>query len=405
MLALGSRLCLAVCVTAGLLLSSCSKNPLAPTAAVTNPATPPDTYPPIPRPTSPSEVTPDTSESYYAIAPIEGKQADFAPTWSEGVFTWHIDVQTIYYDCFLTCQWDSDPPGPYWDGTARNTALVFEGGQVDLRSPDAFPNATRRLQFVSAGKHVDSPVNPDMQPNQVVFSYAGAGTHAKYPNQTYNAVFGGSKWRNEKPGFLEQQRGARYQLAALSCPKLTNQVFLRRQRFWQRVYLNGQNGGGSLKSVIIDPGATYSVTYTRLQGVDNGISDTFTRTISAEVGLSTPEDVADVKLGGSLSDAFATSVTSHQETSTAETQTFNGQDGKTVVYSVWRTVERYTFVDKDGNPFTDPNFTFADLGRAEILGDFERLESTSFPYGSAPLASAMKAEESVSKLNPKGVAR
>jgi hypothetical protein len=139
--------------------------------------------------------------------------------------------------------------------------------------------------------------------------------------------------------------------------------------------------------------------------VDNSVSDTFTRTISAEVGASTPADVADVKLGGSLSDAFATSVTTHQETSESETQTFNGKDGQTVVYSVWTTVERYTFVDKDGNPFTDPNFTFADLGSAEILGDFERLESTSFPAGSALQASATTAGGSISGPGSKGVAR
>jgi len=338
--------------------------------------------------------------SYYAIAAIDGKQADFAPTWSEGVFTWHVDVQTLHKVCGIPdCEWAGYPPGPYWDGTARNTALVFEGGQVDLRSPDIFSNSTRRLQFVSAGTVLDAPVNPDMHPNQVFFNYVGM-----YPSHTYNAVFGGSKWRDEKPHFLEAGRGARYYLAALSCPRLTNPVFLRRQRFWQRVPLTG-SGGGNLKSVILDPGAIYSVTYTRTQGVDNNVSDTFTRTISGEVNASTPADVADAKLGGSLSDAFATSVTTHVEKSEAQSQTFNGKDGQTVVYSVWTTVERYTFTDRDGNPFTDPNFTFADLGSAEILGDFERLESTSFPYGSAPQASATKAGESISRVSPKGVTR
>jgi hypothetical protein len=28
-----------------------------------------------------------------------------------------------------------------------------------------------------------------------------------------------------------------------------------------------------------------------------------------------------------------------------------------VIFSVWRSVERYTFVDADGNPYADPHYT------------------------------------------------
>ena len=395
---LGTRWSLAICMTAAVLLTSCSSNPTAPKVALTDPGAPPDTYPPIPRPsTSPREVTPDTSESYYAIVPIDGKQVDFAPTWSEGVFTWHIDVQTQHRIWGRT-DWVGYPPAPYWDGNTRNTKLVFENGQVDLKWPDPVRYYdTRRLQFVKAGNVVDSPANPDLHDDTVVFDWLPwPNIDPNYRPTLYHGSFAGSKYRAET-----KYVRALYQVVAQSCAKLTNPVFLKRQRFWERVYLNN----GSLKSVIIDPGATYSVTYTRLQGVDDNVSHTFTKTISAEVNASTPADIADAKLGGSLSDAFATSVTGHSETSTNENQTFNGKDGQTVVYSVWRSVERHTFVDKDGNPYTDPNFTFVDLGTGQIVGDLESLVSTSFPYGSAPQTSAMKSGESISRLNPKGVAR
>jgi hypothetical protein len=52
----------------------------------------------------------------------------------------------------------------------------------------------------------------------------------------------------------------------------------------------------------------------------------------------------------------------------------------TVIFSVWRLVERYTIVDALGNPFTDPNCTFGNLGSVEIRGDHEVLRSAIFAY-------------------------
>ena len=37
-------------------------------------------------------------------------------------------------------------------------------------------------------------------------------------------------------------------------------------------------------------------------------------------------------------------------------------------------------VDEDGNAYTEPNYTFDDLGRAVIIGDHEILQSAIFDY-------------------------
>ena len=367
---------LVICAAVALVISSCSKNPMAPKAAVLS--GPPDSFPAIPQPSTPNAIIPDTSGIYSADVPIVGKQVDFAPLWSAGTFTWHIEVQTQRGPCLLCSA--SDPPGGYYDGTAPNSALVFESGAVDLRNPT--PSGTpgtwdepgpRRIEFVQSGADV-VPFNPDK--NDTYFHYLGYE-----PRHIIPALFGGYVIRPETPAFGETSRQAEYFVAALSCPRLTNPVFVKRERFWQRVPLT--SGASNLKSIRVDPGAQFQVSYSYSQGVNYTNSYLFTQTLNGEVSVGSDKSIVGLKLGGSLQQAFGTDVSVQRETTVTVTRTFNGMDGKTVVYSVWSSVERYTFVDKDGNPYTDPNFTFADLGSAVIQGEYEWISSTSFPYGTA----------------------
>lgn len=365
---------LVICAAVALAISSCSKNPIAPKAA--DLSGPPDTFPPIPQPSTPDELIPDTSLVYSADVPIAGKQVDFAPLWSAGTFTWHIEVQTQRPGPCLACT-NADPPGGYWDGTRPNSALVFESGAVDLRNPTPsggkpgtwYVPQPRRIEFVQAGADV-VPFNPDK--NDTDFLYLGYE-----PKHIAPALFGGYVIRPETPAFGETARQAEYFVAALSCPQLTNPVYVRRERYWQRVGMNGSN----LKSVRVDPGTQLQVSYAYSRGVNYSNSYAFTQTLNGEVSVGSEKSVVGAKLGGSLQQTFGTGVNVSQDTTITVTRTYNGVDGKTVIYSLWTSVERYTFVDKDGNPYTDPNFTFADLGSAVIQGEYEWISSTSFPKG------------------------
>ena len=367
---------LVICAAVALVISSCSKNPMAPKAV--DLSGPPDTFPPIPQPSAPNQIIPDTSGVYSADVPIVGKQVDFAPMWSAGTFTWHIEVQTQRPGPCLACS-ESDPPGGYWDGTRPNSALVFENGAVDLRNPTPIGTPgtwvepqPRRIEFVQSGAEI-APFNPDK--NDTYFLYLGYE-----PRHIAPALFGGYVIRPETPAFGETARQAEYFVAALSCPRLTNPVFVKRERYWQRVPLT--SGASNLKSIRVDPGAQFQVAYSYSQGVNYSNSYSFTRTLNGEVSVGSDKSIVGAKLGGSLQQTFGTQVAVQRETTITETRTFNGIDGKTMVYSVWSSVERYTFVDKDGNPYTDPNFTFSDLGSAVIQGEYEWISSTSFPYGS-----------------------
>ena len=363
-------------MAAALALSSCSdNNPAAPGNTVEE--EPPNTYPSIPRPSAPDQVIPDESERTAVIAAVLGKHVDFAPVWTAGVFTWDVDIQTQHMG-LLSNVWAGDAPGDYWDGTAHNSTLVFENGKVDLRSPTALGESWReptpkRVLLIEDGVSLAAERNPDIDDFRSTFYF-----------QNYaDKLIPGALWVGYvelpvDPAFGEKARRRVYYVAATSCPQLTNDVYIKRERYWKRLPLGGD--GNNLKSIRVDPGSTFEVSYTRTQGTSYEHSYTFTRTISGEVSLQSPKEIVGAKLGGSLSEAFQTTVGVTDETSVTVTRTMTGTEGKTVIYSVWESVEHYTFVDKNGEPYTDPNFTFGDLGSADIQGEYEWISSTAFDY-------------------------
>lgn len=360
-------------VLSALLLSACSSS-TAPDSSP--PSEPPDSFPAIPRPSTLGEIVPDTSEVYTAIVPIAGHKVDFAPTWTAGIFTWNIDVQTQYQKVLGGGAWYGDPPGNYYDGTAHNSALVFENGVVNLTSPipygssfippDPFP---KRVQFIEDGVALATPINPER--TSAFFDFV------QYPDiHIQGALFNGYVTVDKTPAFGETARRAAYYVAAVGCPQLTNPVYIKRERFWVRVPLI--KDGDILKSINVDPGASFSVEYTRTNGTDYSSSYTFTRTISAELGVE--YSGVGAKLGGSLSEAFQSTVSVSEESSVSVTRSITGIPDKTLVYAVWTTVEHYTIVHEDGSPYTDPSFTFSSLGAADIKGEYEWISSTAFDY-------------------------
>jgi hypothetical protein len=373
------NLTLALWMTAALVFSSCDDSTGPELGSGGEPIEEfPTTFPNIPRPTSPDEVIADESEVYTAIAPLAGRNLDFAPTWTAGIFSWNVDIQTQYERCILSCNWIGDAPGLYYEGTAHNSELLFEGGVVDLRSapPVALPNSPRphprRVLFVEDGIVLATPRNPEI-------GYAHYRFLSDYGDKRFDpALFCGYVMVDVEPGFSETRRIRSYYVVAKSCPQVTKPVFIKRERYWKRLPLGGD--GNNLKSIRVDPGSTFEVAYTRTQGTSYTESQSLTRTLSGEVSVADPSEVVGAKLGGSLSEAFGSSVEITDETSVTVTRTMTGMDGKTVVYSVWTSVERYSIVDEDGNPYTDPSFTFDDLGNAVIQGEYEWISSTAFDY-------------------------
>jgi hypothetical protein len=364
-----------------LALSSCSSptepEPGTPTPPVEK--TLPDGYPPVPKPSDPLDLDqPMQSDTLTIVMPIDGKPVDFAPTWSAGNFTWYVDVQTQALQCFQTCEWSGYQPGRYWDGTRHSSNLIFEGGAVDLRHPTpSYRGANvipRQLLFIEDGAVVATPRNPGarvgyfdyMPPNQ---------SGGSYPSKTINpCLFSGAAFVSLDPGFLQKEKRAEYLVAATACPQLTSPVYVKRERFWTRVLIDGK------KSIRVDPGNTFEVAYQKTEGTSSANSKTIAQTLNGSLGAGATGGAITGSLGYSLSETFETTVTVTEESSVTVTRTVTGIEGKTVIYSVWSSVERYTIVDANGEKYTDPNFTFADLGSTEIQGEYEWLSSTIFDY-------------------------
>ena len=358
------------------LVSGCSKNPASPSNNQT-PQHPPGDYPPIPKPSSPLDLdVPMQSETLSVVVPILDKKVDFVPVISDGVFLWDIDIQTQYIqECLVGCPqgttelYLSATPGDYANGVIRFSQMIFENGAVNLTHLNPFwesnnTNAsTQRIVFVQKGVKVQ-PRSPYR--NDCWFDWWG-NTPAK---QVTPCLFGGYVNVPVPLGFLDKARWREYYVAAKSCDTLTTPVYIRRDRFWTRVLIDGK------KSIRVDPGNTFTVTYERTQGVSSTESQQFARTL--DLGLGAGYSGVTASLGATLSATFSTEINVSEQTTVSTSRTVTGIDGKTVIYSVWRSVEHYTVTDSLGNPYTDPNFGFSDLGQSNIQGEYEWLSSAIF---------------------------
>jgi hypothetical protein len=287
---------------------------------------------------------------------------------------WDVDVQTWHESIFGNIA--GDPVGDYYRGTRRFSQLVFEGGNVDLTtgvpaSVDGGRAATRRLLFLDGGSALATPRNPQM--TQVRFIYVDSPSRSFDP-----ALYAITRGYSVSPARFESYRWRFYNTAGLGSPPLASSVYLMRERYWRRLTLGGD--GNNLKSIRVDPGTSFTVSYTRTNGTSTTNAYTFTRSLNAEITAQLPSQVLGAKLGGSLSEAFETSVEISEESSVTIERNMTGIDGQTVIYSVWASVEAYSIVDVNGNPFTDPNYTFDDLGNAAITGEYEWISSTAFDY-------------------------
>ena len=354
------------------------------TGGPNDPEAAPNGYPAVPRPSGPNDFDqPDVSEKVILISPIEGKNVDFVPAWSQGTFTWDIWIQTVY-EQFTLNGWEdwADPPGHYYSGTASSSDLLFEGGLVDLRSPDpkdpgarrGWAGLPRRLVLVEMGTAVAEPYTSLVPQIECAVGFAQRGSNLSYPLVRYpQCAFLGVWSRDIESGFAQRNKRVDYLIHATNAPLLTNRVFVRRERFWERVLVDGA------KNVRVDPGFSKSVSFTRTHGTSTSESETFARSLDAELTLGSQAPIG-ASLKGTLSETFSTTREVTEETSETVTHQVTGLDGKTVIFSVWRSVERYTIVDELGNPYTDPAYTFADLGSAEVRGDHEVLQSAIFAY-------------------------
>ena len=341
-------------------------------------------YPPVPRPTAVDDFdVPDESEIYEVIEPIEGKDVDFVPTYTAGTFTWDIDIQTQYQSFGLNgWEWTGDPPGSYWSGTRHNSQLLFEGGVVDLRNLEPekahidhgdrtiWEPMPRRLTLVENGVVLEDPYNPKITVRDASFWYL---PQQRDPHLSFDPpILVAVKLLPIEDTPNQRDKRRTYYVGTTAAPPLTNTVHMKRERWWRRITLGGQ------KSVRVDPGTSREVTYSRTTGMSYATASSFAETMNASAKVA-PYDVG-AEVGYATEEVYTSTREISEEETVEVSHTITGIEGKSIIFSVWQSVERYTFVDENGDPFTDPSYTFKDFGEAVVQGDHEILQSAIFDH-------------------------
>lgn len=270
--------------------------------------------PPLPVPASPTADVPVTSDTLAKIVVlatnyrpvVDSMHGDWIPLlarWCDLVFR---SLQFVWECGYLTSP-DPNVAEDLWSSSLPSVPLV-------QTVPLAFPVPLGRVVLVTDGQHM-GPVEP------------------AYVDTTQVG---------DTDMYIRYRR--------LRSQGLSDTVYVRRDRFWERKTLEG--GAGDYLLLIGDTEGEISTTFT--QGTSETETETFGKSVTVTVGADFGTLSASVS--ATLSQSYSTSVTISREETQTFTKIVRGRAGKTVRFMVWELVELYTFSDASGAPFTDPNF-------------------------------------------------
>jgi hypothetical protein len=144
---------------------------------------------------------------------------------------------------------------------------------------------------------------------------------------------------------------------------LANVPYIARERFWQATpWKSGRIvegieglGGGSIQGIS---------TFTAGSSVSE--TESIAATITSEVGGEF-EGISS-KVSTSLTVTFSTTYTVSRSYSETFVETLNGVAGKRNLFVLWVLMERFSFVNADGTPFSDPNYEFPEMRKDPVSG-------------------------------------
>jgi len=161
-------------------------------------------------------------------------------------------------------------------------------------------------------------------------------------------------------------------------PQLTEQVYLCRDRYWQ---VAG-------KSQILPPGFSQEIKTTVRQGVETTECQEWAVAVTVEAEVKNEFASLKTTIEASFNNSVTKTVFAETELETKYTPEAVPQ-GKQAVYQVWVLVDRYTLTDKNGKPFTDPNYKFGACKRVHVQGVWEAHAITYFPSTAVVTAEAI----------------
>lgn len=317
-------LSLIIGVAAALTITACGDNP-------TSPNDEEDTglsdVPELPTPETAGGDVPSKSETLASIRPLE---TAFRPQLVRAMGSWHVSRRECEYQIFPIYDIVHGPWQQSWSG---------ESWSNEIPEAPALPAFGHDLLLLNEN---GSPVS------ELAYQYVEPAPQFTYPGMEWD-----ERWVQ---GTLEP---------------LTELPHLRRDRWWELKQLGA--GGGSFLLLIGESEGAIITTIT--SGSSKTETESFGRSISASVGAS--YGLLSASVEATLSESFSTSVTVYEERSETFEKRVRGKTGKTVQFMVWELVERYSFTDQDGEPFTDDLYEF-DLPVLVRHGVATALQATEF---------------------------
>jgi hypothetical protein len=109
-----------------------------------------------------------------------------------------------------------------------------------------------------------------------------------------------------------------------------------------------------------------SYKYTHTYGIEKTVAESFALTMGIEIGTDTFWSDISVSIEASYSRDYSSTIMEANSSETTKSYTIPGDE--TWLFLSWTCVDEYSITDKDGNPYTDPNYKFEDFVSAKISG-------------------------------------
>jgi hypothetical protein len=336
--------------------AACALLALVPACGDDDPVKPPDNPPPNDTgiPPVPVMTDPDTDPATRStVRSVVRKASDFAPV-IDGAF----------------CSWEI---------TGRGRFESFSGGWIDC-SPPNWESLYTGVAWSDGRDAIDDYMG----------CFTACGLLTNYCPESYSLdienwpedtrfVFMKDDIKDPMPNTIEwnapEKEICREELPLVGCInkvhvtihyRATGQPvdktpYLRRDRFWVAI---PWDTGAMVERTTGDESITLTSTYT--SGCAQTQTESFGYSLGATVGAEYKGIKAEVE--GSISHTFGSSFTVTEQTEESVSRTLQGEAGKRTCFVMWVLIEQYSWVDGDGNPYSDPNYIF-DRGFYDEGGD------------------------------------
>jgi hypothetical protein len=349
-------------------LGSCgSDGPTSPTKVIVNPDA--DKVPEKPDWTDGTRLPPKRSEVITVIKPA----SDYAPQLLAANCSWTIRGQAYFEEA------------PTWDNCNGPDMAAYSGRSWS----QALPNYTKKFEACNAVANWD-PGDRAFPSGGFVLALQPWPQDGAYGQ----AAFSTPRFRLVKDGVIAaadsvewQTNRTEYCYSRLSIPfkpdpcigkahpkfmykargvPVQNLPYVRRDRLWvAQPWPNHE-----YVMTVTSNDVKLTIAYTHGASVTEIRS--FARTLGASASLTTGGYSAGIS--GSMTSTFGTQTTVTELKETIEEHWLMAVPGQTTKYMQWKLVDRFSFSNADGTPFTDENYSFDPGIKDDLLGTWYQIE-------------------------------